>query len=132
MLEYFLERSHRVLLARISGVFGSTEAAELDRAVARFVRDDRDLRAIYDFSEMQSLAIPEQRLDQRAHVPSVLDGLRVVVASRAFGGDKAREFSARQSNAGARAPIVVARLEQAYVLLGLDRTAKFERLEPGL
>lgn len=132
MLEYFFERSHRVLMARISGVFGSPEAAELDRAVQNLVRGEQGLRAVYDFSDMEALAIPEQRIDQRAQRPSLIEGLRVVVASRTLGGDKARQFSTLQSNAGARAPIVVSRLEQAYVLLGLDQHAKFERLEPGL
>lgn len=119
-------------MARISGVFGSDEAAELDRAVHNLVRGEQGLRAVYDFTDLEALAIPEQRIDQRAQRPSLIEGLRIVVASRMLGGDKARQFGTLQSNAGARAPIVVSRLEQAYILLGLDQHATFERLEPGL
>ena len=132
MLEYFFEPSRRILMARISGIFGSAEAEQLDQTVATFARRESGLNALYDFSELEALAISEQRIAERAYRPSVIEGIRVVVASRALGGDKAREFSARQSNAGERAPFVVARMEQAYVLLGLDHKAKFERVDPGL
>ena len=54
----------------------------------------------------------------------------LLAALRAFAGQKGRSFSATQSDAGERAPMVATSIEQAYVLLGLDYKAKFNRFEP--
>lgn len=126
MIDYYFERERRVLLARISGVFDGQSSDALDDTVARFAATEKGLSAVYDFSGIEQVAIPASRMAERARQPPVVDGRRLIVASRAMGGVMARSFSELQANAGKRAPMVVRNLEEAYVVLGLNYRARFE------
>ncbi len=130
MLDFFFERRRRVLMVRISGIFDEEQSDRLDRAAEQLAAREPGLRAIYDFSELEQLAISAERIAERARKPTAVAGMRVIVASRAFAGQKGRSFSSTQSNAGERAPMVADSIEQAYVLLGLDHRARFEGFEP--
>jgi hypothetical protein len=125
MLEYYFERKQRVLMASISGTFDTEQALRLDRAVSGFARHEPGLRALYDFTELERIDIPDPFIAARARQPTAVGGVRVIVASRTMGSGMARAFSDRQSDAGERAPIVVERLEEAYALLGLAHDARF-------
>ena len=131
MIACFFEPRHRVLMVRIDGVFGSDELRQLDDAVTRIVAREGAISSIYDFTDLQAVAVPAVRTAQRAHQPTVVEGLRVVVASRTLAGDALRDFSAQQGAAGMRAMIVVDRLEAAYARLGLDYQATFAPVELG-
>lgn len=130
MLDFFFERRRRVLMVRISGVFDQEQSDRLDRVAEQLAAREPELRAIYDFTDLEQLAVPAERIAERARKPTAVAGMRIIVASRAFAGQKGRSFSATQSNAGERAPMVATSIEQAYVLLGLDYKAKFNRFEP--
>lgn len=130
MLDFFFERRRRVLMVRISGVFDEEQSIQLDHAAEQLAAREPKLQAIYDFTELEQLAMPAEHIAERARKPTAIAGMRVIVASRAFAGQKGRSFSTTQSNAGERAPMVATSIEQAYVLLGLDHKARFDRFEP--
>jgi hypothetical protein len=117
-------------MVRISGVFDQEQSDRLDRVAEQLAAREPELRAIYDFTDLEQLAVPAERIAERARKPAVVAGMRIIVASRAFAGQKGRSFSATQSNAGERAPMIADSIEQAYVLLGLDHKARFDRFEP--
>ena len=130
MIDYFFERRRKVLMARISADFDAEQASQLDRIAETLAAREPGLRAIYDFTDLTDLRIPAAQIAERARKPTAVGGLRIIVASRAFAGQKGRSFSAAQSNAGERAPMIADSIEQAYVLLGLDQKARFDRFEP--
>ena len=119
-------------MARISADFDAEQASQLDRIVETLAAREPGLRAIYDFTDLTDLRIPAAQIAERARKPTAVGGLRIIVASRAFAGQKGRSFSATQSNAGERAPMIADSIEQAYVLLGLDHKARFDRFEPDM
>ncbi len=131
MIEFFLQREQRVLMARVTGIYDAEEMQRFDDFVRSFVADHGEMRGLYDFSGVEKVDIPMARLTERAGQPSIIGGLRVLVAPKTIGIGMTRTFSERQSDAGQTAPMVVGRLEEAYVLLGLDYKAHFERVEVG-
>ena len=126
MIEYFFARQQGVLMARVTGVYDIEAMASLDSFVAKFVAANGPVRALYDFSEVEQVTVPESRMAERARQPSIAGGQRVMVAPRATGLSQARAYSEQQSDAGQPVIGVVAKLEEAYVLLGLNYDAKFE------
>ena len=132
MIDYFLERRHKVLMARITGDFDAEQISQLDRIAEALAAREPALRAIYDFTDLTDLRIPAAEIAQRARKPTAVGGLRIIVSSRAMRGGMARDFSSKQSIAGERAPMVVSSIEQAYVLLDLGHKAKFVPFDPGI
>jgi hypothetical protein len=115
-------RSHQVLLARVSGVFASSDMADLDNAVIRFLahrQEDAELRALYDFSNVEAIAVPASKFAERGRQPPIVRGLRVLVAPAGAGENFGTSFRNQQRIAGNTEPLVVASLSDAYTLLGL-------------
>lgn len=129
MFECFFEAKHRVLMIRATGVYDVEGMQAFDDLVRRFVERNGPVRSIYDFSEIEQITVPMNRLADRAKEPSIAGGLRVLIAPRVIGAGLTRSYSEWQSNAGQTALMVVGRLEEAYVMLGLDYKAKFEPVE---
>ena len=126
MTDFFFEREHRVLMAHATGVYDLEAMAAFDEFVRRFVEINGPVRGIYDFSEIDQITVPMTRLAERAREPSIAGGLRVMVVPKVIGIGMTRAYSNWQSDAGQTAMMMVTRLEEAYVMLGLDYKAKFE------
>ncbi len=129
MLSLWYERRHNVLMARVAGVLSSEDIAAHDRSVLRFLAGRSGVRAIYDFSAVDALAIPESKIAQRGQRPAMISERRVVVASHQAGEEFARIIRDQQSAAGLPEPVIVATLEEAYRLLELDSASNFEPIE---
>ena len=124
-------RSHQVLLARVSGIFASSDMADLDNAVIRFLAqraEGGELRALYDFSEVEAIAVPASKFAERGRQPPIVQGLRVLVAPVGAVENFGTSFRNQQRIAGNTEPLVVANLSDAYALLGL-RDPVFEPVE---
>jgi hypothetical protein len=129
MLALFYEHRHNVVLTRVSGVLSSEDIAEHDRALLNFLAGKEGVRGLYDFITIDALAIPISKINQRGQRPTIIDGMRVVVAPPGAAG---RDFASRMADqlraAGHREPTIVGTLAEAYRLLELDNP-QFERIE---
>jgi hypothetical protein len=131
MITLWFERRHNVLMARATGVLSSEDIETHDRAVLRFLAGRSGVRAIYDLSGVDALAVPTSKIAQRGQRPAMISERRVVVASRQAGAEFARIIRDQQSAAGLPEPLIVSSLDEAFALLDLDRTAKFEPIDIG-
>jgi hypothetical protein len=131
MFTLSFEASHLVLMARIGGVFASNDMAELDAAVIRFLsrqRDDAGVRGLYDFTDVQAIAVPASKFAERGQQPPIVRGLRILVAPAGANEGFGRSFGSQQRAAGNRQPVIVATLAEAYALLEL-KDPHFEPVE---
>ena len=126
MIALFYEPRHRVVLARVSGVLSSDDLDAHDRTLLPFLADKSDVRAIYDFSAVETLAIPASKIAQRGQRPAIITGRRVVVSADQAGSEFARIIADEQRAAGLAEPTIVPTLEEAYVRLGLGLDSSFE------
>ena len=129
MFTLWFERRHKVLMAQVSGVLSSDDLDTHDRAVLRFLAGLTGVRAIYDFSAVDALAVPASKIAQRGQQPAMISERRVVVAPRQAGEEFALIIRDQQRAAGLPEPTIVATLEEAYALLGLDYQASFEPVD---
>jgi hypothetical protein len=128
MLILAYDRKSRILRVSISGIFASDDMDALDNAVVEFVANHGPVRAgIFDYSQVEAIAVPDSRLAERAQQPHAIQQ-RVVVASRSSGGERARTYGRFRREAGQREHTIVASLEEAYEVLGL-RNPRFEPVE---
>ena len=88
-----------------------------------------DVRAIYDLSGVETLAIPASKIAQRGQRPAIVSGQRIVVSSSTGGAEFVRIIADEQRTAGLAEPIVVPTLEQAYARMDLDKDAVFEPVD---
>lgn len=130
MFALFYEPRHRVVLVRVSGVLSSEDIATHDRVLLPFLADKNDVRAIYDLSGVETLAIPASKIAQRGQRPAIVTGRRVVVSADQGGAEFARIIADEQRAAGLAEPTIVPTLEEAYLLLGLGLGASFEPVDP--
>src|SRR5271163_1016492 len=80
------ERTHRVLKAKAAGVIATQDLLDLDReSIAFLAREetaDRPvIRALYDFSEVAALAVPQTIAAERGGRPAIVRGQKVMVPS---------------------------------------------------
>ena len=125
MFSLFYEPRHNVVMTRITGVLSSEDIEQHDRAVLMFLAglfaSSNKVRGIYDFSAVESVAIPISKTYQRAQRPAIIEGQRVVVAPPgAAGFEWATVMAQQQRAAGLREPTIVATLEEAYLLFGIE------------
>ena len=128
MLSLAFDRKNRVLRITVSGIFASDEMEELDRVVIGFIARHGQMRGIYDYTDVEAIAVPQTRLVQRAQQPAIIRDQRVIVASRVLGGEGARAYGRYQREAGEKEAAVVDTLEAAYRPLELDNP-RFEPVE---
>jgi len=96
--------------------------------VIGFIARHGQMRGIYDYTDVEAIAVPQTRLVQRAQQPAIMRDQRVIVASRVLGGEGARAYGRYQREAGEKEAAVVDTLEAAYRLLELDNP-RFEPVE---
>ena len=118
MLKLAFDRKSRVLQIAISGSFASEDMDELDNAVVEFVARHGSVRGIFDYSDVEAIAVPDSRLAERAQQPQVIEQ-RVVVASRAMRGERARTYASYRREAGQSQAVIVDSLSEAYDFLDL-------------
>ncbi len=131
MFTLSFDRTHRVLMARINGIFSSPDMAELDGAVIHFLSlqpDSAEVRGIYDFSHVQAFAVPASKFAERGFQPPIVRGRRVLVAPAYAGESFGSSFRNLQRGAGNSAFTVVPTLQAAYALLDLT-DPNFEPVE---
>ncbi|MBS0523450.1 MAG: hypothetical protein JSS04_07410 [Proteobacteria bacterium] len=121
------DRKNRVLHVIVSGIFGSEDVDELDNVVVEFVARHGPVRGIFDYSDVDAIAVPDSRLAERAQQPSAIEQ-RVVVASRVMGGARARAYQGYRREAGQRQAVIVDSLDEACAFLDL-RNPRFEPVE---
>lgn len=129
MFSLFFERRHRVLMARITGVLSSEDIATHDRVVLRFLAGKDGVRAIYDLSNVEALAVPASKIAHRGQRPAIVTGHRIVVSSSAGGAEFVRIIADEQRTAGLAEPTIVPTLEQAYAQMNLGKDAVFEPVD---
>ena len=127
MLKLAFDRKNRVLQVTIFGIFASEDMDELETAVVEFVARHGQVRGIFDYSDVEAIAVPDSRLAERAQQPEAIEQ-RVVVASRVLGGERARTYARYRREASQRHPVIVGSLAEAYAFLGL-RNPRFEPVE---
>lgn len=127
MLRLAFDRKNRVLQVTVSGIFGSEDMDELDNVVIEFVAHYGPVRGIFDYSDVDAIAVPDSRLAERAQQPSTIEQ-RVVVSSRVMGGARARTYQGFRREAGQRQAVIVDSLAEAYAILDL-RNPRFEPVE---
>lgn len=127
MLKLAFDRKNRVLHVAVSGIFASEDMDELDNAVIEFVARHGPVRGIFDYSEVEAIAVPDSRLAERAQQPEAIEQ-RVVVASHVMGGERARTYARYRREASQKHPMIVSSLDEAYDFLGL-RNPRFEPVE---
>jgi len=127
MLRLAFDRKNRVLQVTVSGIFGSEDMDELDNIVVEFVARHGPVRGIFDYSDVDAIAVPDSRLAERAQQPQAIEE-RVVVASRVMGGTRARTYQGYRREAGQRQAVIVETLGEAYTFLDL-RNPRFEPVE---
>lgn len=119
MFALAFDRRHNILLTRFSGVFNTSDIAELDNAIVRFAVDHGPAHGILDFSAVVAVSVPMNRLLQRARQPAINPThRRVIVASDPDMFQLAVKFTAEQTLAGASGPLVVATMDEALKALG--------------
>jgi hypothetical protein len=116
------ERSHKVLLTRLSGTFDHDDITALYAAAKRMMtREGPALRSLQDFSAVQVVDVQVARIAQHGWRPQVVPGRqRVMVVPQPEYQDMARMFAAYQKIADYDAPRIVRSLEEAYALLELN------------
>lgn len=121
MFALSFDRRHKILLARFSGIFNSSDIAELDTEIVRFTADHGPVHGILDFSAVVAVSVPASRLEQRARRPAISPACkRIIVAKDPQLHRLARNFATQQGQAGTPEPVVVASMEEALALLTAD------------
>lgn len=108
------------MLARFSGEFGRHDIGAFDHAFARFIDVEGCAHLVIDFTDVDSIAMPDQALAERGKRPHRCPGChRIVVAPQPEISELYRLFSANQSMVGSTAPKIVKTMEHALVHLGV-------------
>jgi hypothetical protein len=122
MFTLAFEHSHRVLLARFVGILTTEDVAQFDEAATSIVAREGRLRGLLDFSDVETIAVPNTLFIQRGRLPQVSPGQdRVFVATKPETYEIARAYTIQQRDFGNVEPRVVRTLWDAYRLLGLDK-----------
>jgi len=121
------DRAHNVLLARFAGVFSSQDIEELDRAVMAFTVREGPSHGLIDLSPVDAVSVPLSRLVKRSQQPPFSPGhRRVFVAAGPQALELARTFASEQALAGSGGVQIAATLQEAYALLRIGKTPRFE------
>jgi len=129
LFKLLFDPRNRVLLTRLSGTYTQDDLVVRDRAVARFVARHGLMRGIMDFSAVDAIAVPIDRLVRRAHEPPLLPGqARVIVAPGGAAYEMNRVMIAHQLYVRKVEPLLVRTLDEAYRALDMNRPA-FEAVE---
>jgi hypothetical protein len=122
MFTLAFEYSHRVLLARFTGLLTSDDLGQFEQAARSIIAREGPMRGILDFSDVATIAVPRSLFVQLGRRPQLSPGQdRVFVATTPEVDQMASAYAAQQRDFGNVEPRVVRSLAEAYSLLGLDR-----------
>jgi hypothetical protein len=122
MFHIEFDRQHKVAWARFSGQLSHRDIGNFDSATAAFLAAEGCQHFVLDFTAIESVAIPDRALADRAKRPHMCPGFqRVVVAPQIEIAELYRLFAAYQSRVGSAAPRIVKTMEQALVHLGVGK-----------
>ena len=76
MFTVLLEPRDKVMLIRYSGVLSAEDLSTLDAFVAGYVAREGYVRSIFDFTDVETFAIPRSRLVERGRKPRICSGRR--------------------------------------------------------
>ena|SRR5262249_44246711 len=133
MFTLWFDRASEIVLARFTGVFTTEDFVGYEAAMIHFLgtqgeRGTNHVRTLCDFSDIEAVAVPESRMAEQGSHPPVVRQLRVVVAPPFAGDDFGHCYIEQQRTVHGTEPVIVASLEEAYVLLGLENP-QFEAVE---
>lgn len=129
LFKLLFDPRNRVLLTRLSGPYTQDDLVVRDRAVARFVARHGLMRGIMDFTAVDTIEVPIDRVVRRAHEPPLLPGqARVIVAPGDAAYEMNRVMIAHQLYVRKVEPLLVRSLDEAYRALAMDRPS-FEEVE---
>jgi hypothetical protein len=119
------ERLHRVVKATAVGVIATQDLLDLDLQLIAFLANEEraggpPIRAVFDFTDVAALAVPETMAVQRASQPAVVRGQRVIVQSNTASCGLVQTLVQSQVSAGASQFAVVDSLDEAHAFLGMD------------
>jgi hypothetical protein len=126
----FLERKHRVLLTRFSGILRHEVLLAQAAAARRSAASEGPTRGLLDFSHVEAFDIPVETLKMMGSRPqNIADQVRVYVIPNndQFGG--ARMFGTYQDISGNIAPQIVRTMAEAYSALQIT-DPDFQPLDP--
>jgi hypothetical protein len=129
MFTLFIDRKHRVLLTRFSGVLRHEVLLAQALAARTIAESEGPTRAIFDLGEVNTIDMSVEMAKEMGSRPqSITKQVRVYVIANTdqFGGG--RMFGAYQENSGNVAPIVVHTMAEAYHAL-LITEPDFQPLE---
>ena len=120
-----VERKHRVLRAKATGIIVSQDLVDLDNASIAILSQDEGTngapyRGLYDFSEVAAVAVPQTKAAARGSRSAIVRGQRVMVQSQAVSCNVVEAFVQSQKLAGDNLLVVVDSVDEAYALLDLD------------
>jgi hypothetical protein len=114
------EPRDRVTLTRYSGLLSPEDLATLDNFVAAFVAREGYVRSIFDFTDVETFAIPRSRLVERGRKPRMNPGQdRVFVTPQQEIRELYRDYAQVQRDFGNGEMMVVQTMAEALLLLGL-------------
>jgi hypothetical protein len=120
VFQLLFEPRHRVLVTRIFGTYVQDDIILRDRAAVRFVARHGLMRGLMDFSGMEAIDVPIDRIVRRAHQPPVLPGqFRVILAPDALTYELNRVVIAHQLYSRKIEPLLVRTRAEAYAALEL-------------
>jgi hypothetical protein len=122
MFSLGFDRQNRLALARFSGEFGRDDIAALDHAIESLVAAEGRTHLLFDFSTVESVAMPDRAIAERGRRPPMCPGYqRVIVAPQLEIFELYRLFGANQSLIGSDAPTIVKTMEFALIHLGVRK-----------
>ena len=113
-------------------MIATQDLVDLDMASISFLaREERPdgppIRALYDFSEIAAIAVPQTKAAARGSRLAIVRGQRVMVQSRTLACGIVQTFVQSQRLAGNKLAVVDS-LDEAHALLGLS-APHFEAIE---
>ena len=101
MFSLGFDRQRRLALARFSGEFGRDDIGALDRAIANLIAAEGPVHLLFDFTAVESVAMPDRAIAERGRRPHRCPGYqRVIVAPQPEIFELYRLFGANQSLIG--------------------------------
>jgi hypothetical protein len=122
LFQLLYDRSHNVLLTRLSGTYCEDDLALRDKQVAAFVARHGLARGLMDYSGVTAVDIPMGVIVRRCQAPPLLPGqTRVIVAPGEPSYSLNRVIVAHQYFSRKVEPLLLRSLPEAYHALGSNR-----------
>ena len=122
MFHIEFDRHHRLAWARFSREFVRDDILAFDQATKAFIATEGCAHFVFDFTAVDSVAMPDRALAERGKRPHMCPGYqRIIVAPQPEIFGLYRLFGANQSMVGSAAPIIVKTMKHALIHLGVGK-----------